>query len=92
MGRGPVGVILTTMTDGFEVGKLVLKDIENNSLETRSNREESLNILRSRGRTVTKFLAFLKMLFNSRGRISSKSVFASLPYRNLFLKERSSPR
>ena len=52
MGRGPVGVILTTMTDGFEVGKTVLKDIESNSLETRSGREEAFNILKSRGKII----------------------------------------
>ncbi|KAK3089609.1 hypothetical protein FSP39_004976 [Pinctada imbricata] len=32
--RGPVGVILTTMTDGFETGKLVLQDLNSGLLQT----------------------------------------------------------
>ena len=52
VGRGPVGVILTTMTDGFEVGKTVLKDIENNVLEAKSARTEALNMLKSKGKLI----------------------------------------
>lgn len=49
VGRGPVGVILTTMTDGFDVGKVVLKDLDSNTLEVKSEREGAFKILKDRG-------------------------------------------
>ena len=54
VGRGPVGVILTTMTDGFDVGKVVLKDLDSNTLEVKSEREEAFKILKDRGRCLEK--------------------------------------
>ena len=51
VGSGPVGVILTTMTDGFEVGKLVLKDIENNTIHIKDGREDAFKILKDKSRS-----------------------------------------
>ena len=49
--RGPVGVILTTMTDGFETGKLVLKDLADGVLQVqgKSGKEAILQALESTG-------------------------------------------
>ncbi|KAL4239315.1 hypothetical protein ACF0H5_000132 [Mactra antiquata] len=49
VGTGPVGVILGTMTDGFDVGKTVLKDLDTGLLDTISNREDALQLLQRRG-------------------------------------------
>ncbi|XP_045212536.2 NADPH:adrenodoxin oxidoreductase, mitochondrial-like [Mercenaria mercenaria] len=54
-GRGPVGVILGTMTDGFEVGKLVLKDIEDGMLQVNTGRDNALQLLQDRGVSVVSF-------------------------------------
>ncbi|XP_060552170.1 NADPH:adrenodoxin oxidoreductase, mitochondrial-like [Ruditapes philippinarum] len=54
-GRGPVGVILGTMTDGFEVGKLILKDIEDNKLHLQAGRDGALQLLQDRGVTTVSF-------------------------------------
>ena len=56
VGRGPVGVILTTMTDGFEVGKTVLKDMQNNVLEAKSGRMEAFDVLKSKGKIIEMLL------------------------------------
>ncbi|XP_041363674.1 NADPH:adrenodoxin oxidoreductase, mitochondrial-like [Gigantopelta aegis] len=57
VGLGPVGVILTTMTDGFEKGKLVLKDIEEGRLDNsgKNGRDQALDILKQRGVQVVSF-------------------------------------
>lgn len=49
MGLGPVGVILSTMTDGFDVGKTVLKDLESGTLNVVSNRKDALQLIKERG-------------------------------------------
>ena len=49
MGRGPVGVILGTMTDGFDVGKIVVKDIESGELPIKADRDKALTLLQHRG-------------------------------------------
>lgn len=48
-GRGPVGVILGTMTDGFEVGKIILKDLKEGKLQVKSGRDAALKLLHDRG-------------------------------------------
>ena len=61
-----MGVILTTMTDGFDVGKVVLKDLDSNTLEVKSEREEAYEILKNRGRCLEKtgtFLVFFLQTF-----------------------------
>ncbi|XP_071547272.1 NADPH:adrenodoxin oxidoreductase, mitochondrial isoform X2 [Panulirus ornatus] len=52
IGTGPVGVILSTMTSGFNTGKAVVADIEAglvNILEPRGGKIDVLNILKKRG-------------------------------------------
>ena len=39
------------MTDGFEVGKLVLKDIESNAIHIKDGREEAFKILKDKSRS-----------------------------------------
>ena len=39
------------MTDGFEVGKLVLKDIESNVIHIKDGREEAFKILKDKSRS-----------------------------------------
>lgn len=54
---GPVGVILTTMTDGFETGKLVLKDLADGKLDYKGKDGKSsiLSFLKSKGVQVVSF-------------------------------------
>ncbi|XP_014671727.1 PREDICTED: NADPH:adrenodoxin oxidoreductase, mitochondrial-like isoform X3 [Priapulus caudatus] len=49
--RGPTGVILDTMSDGFQTGKLILRDIESGvvSAETRPGSEAILRHLSNKG-------------------------------------------
>lgn len=54
-GRGPVGVILGTMTDGFEVGKVILKDLQEGKLQVKSGREDALQLLQERGVSTVSF-------------------------------------
>lgn len=48
---GPKGVILHTMTDSFEVGKLIIEDFKNNilSAEIKSGHKDILNLLQNKG-------------------------------------------
>lgn len=54
-GRGPVGVILTTMTDGFDVGKTVLQDLQDEKLNVQGDRDKALELLKERGIPVVMF-------------------------------------
>ncbi|XP_070579755.1 NADPH:adrenodoxin oxidoreductase, mitochondrial-like isoform X1 [Ptychodera flava] len=51
--RGPTGVILSTMTDGFETGKSVVQDIESGELDIKSTvdkgRDKLLDIIEKKG-------------------------------------------
>ncbi|XP_059160375.1 NADPH:adrenodoxin oxidoreductase, mitochondrial-like isoform X2 [Physella acuta] len=49
VGNGPVGVILGTMTDGFETGKVILQDINSGSLESKetSNRDNLIGNIKT---------------------------------------------
>ena len=52
MKRGPTGVILSTMTDGFETGKIILKDLESGQLQVTPNhkgQEAILPVLKEKG-------------------------------------------
>ena len=69
MGRGPVGVILTTMTDGFEVGKLVLKDIESSTLEIKDGREQAFKILKDKSMYKNKSVLFCSLMHSMLGKI-----------------------
>ncbi|XP_064600487.1 NADPH:adrenodoxin oxidoreductase, mitochondrial-like [Liolophura sinensis] len=55
--RGPVGVIVDTMTDGFEVGKQVLMDLKTDqlSLDARAGGTAILSLLQKRGVQVVSF-------------------------------------
>ncbi|XP_046549987.1 NADPH:adrenodoxin oxidoreductase, mitochondrial-like isoform X2 [Haliotis rubra] len=57
VGRGPVGVILNTMTDGFDTGKVILKDMEEGQLETtgKQGHAEVKDILTQRGVEIVTF-------------------------------------
>lgn len=48
--NGPVGVILGTMTDGFDTGKVILQDIENGVLQTQETdkREKLIDKIKSK--------------------------------------------
>ena len=47
---GPVGVILTTMTQAFDTGKIVVKDIDDGRLDTNKPGRETINrILNNKG-------------------------------------------
>jgi len=48
-GTGPVGVILSTMTVGFDVGRAVLKDLQEGKLTVRAGRDAALETLKHRG-------------------------------------------
>ncbi|XP_050393659.1 NADPH:adrenodoxin oxidoreductase, mitochondrial [Patella vulgata] len=58
VGLGPVGVILSTMTDGFNTGKLILKDIESGHIRhiPKSGKEEILPVLNEKGVKVVNFM------------------------------------
>ncbi|KAK0090102.1 hypothetical protein PV325_002934 [Microctonus aethiopoides] len=43
---GPIGVILSTMTNAYQVGKLIVKEIEDNNVEVKPGTSGLLNILK----------------------------------------------
>ncbi|XP_074649516.1 NADPH:adrenodoxin oxidoreductase, mitochondrial-like [Tubulanus polymorphus] len=57
--RGPVGVILSTMTDGFETGKAIVSDIEKGILKRypsdHSAKYEITSLLKEKGHQVVSF-------------------------------------
>ena len=55
------------MTDGFDVGKVVLKDLDSNTLEVKSEREEAFKILKDRGRCLEKTWTFLVFFLQTFG-------------------------
>lgn len=61
VGTGPVGVILTTMTDGFEVGKQVLQDLKAGTITTRSGRDSIFQLLQQRGVSPVSFAGWEKI-------------------------------
>ncbi|BFZ03699.1 hypothetical protein BsWGS_06737 [Bradybaena similaris] len=58
VGKGPIGVILGTMTDAFETGKLVLHDLHSGDLRNpgRTKRDMLLNQIRDRAVTFADWL------------------------------------
>ncbi|XP_052760627.1 NADPH:adrenodoxin oxidoreductase, mitochondrial-like [Mya arenaria] len=54
-GRGPVGVIVNTMSDGFDVGKTVLHDLQQGILPVHVGRNAALDILMAQGVQIVKF-------------------------------------
>lgn len=59
--RGPVGVIVSTMTDAFETGKSVVTDIKNTDNHKKTGKEAILKALASKGTTTYK-LNWLSLL------------------------------
>ncbi|XP_021353200.1 NADPH:adrenodoxin oxidoreductase, mitochondrial-like [Mizuhopecten yessoensis] len=60
---GPVGVILTTMTNGFETGKTIIHDISNGTLELsgKQGKNDILPLLQKSGVQVVSFSDWMKI-------------------------------
>ncbi|KAL3876670.1 hypothetical protein ACJMK2_034475 [Sinanodonta woodiana] len=63
VGRGPVGVILSTMTDGFDVGKVILKDLAEDHIPNlgRPGFQGAMKILEERGVKMVSFSDWKKI-------------------------------
>lgn len=63
--RGPVGVIVSTMNDGFETGKSIIQDLKENKLPVNNSshigNRNILEYLQSNGEP---FIIFVIIVFN----------------------------
>ena len=65
MKRGPVGVIVSTMNDAFETGKVVAEDLKSgqlNPLPQHTGKSDIISVLEEKGKFITIEHVFVHLL------------------------------